>query len=313
MQLYLQNNSIFCKLSDTIFMTIMYTETKMVKKAAVINDLSGFGKCSLTASIAVLSVMGIQPCPVPTAILTNQTGYENYYSCDFSKHMHNYTDIWKQNDVSFDGIYSGYVSSAQQTDIISDFISTFKKSYTQVLVDPVMADDGKIYAAYNSTTCKKMCELIKKADIITPNLTELCIISGQDYGELVKKSDDKNYLEIIANLAKKTVSEICPSVIVTGIKKDSFIYNGVFTANENFFVKSKQYGDSFSGTGDIFASVICGCILNGINIKTAVNIAAEFLEKAILDTIKTDYDKNDGVNFEKYLYTLANKGGRHEQ
>lgn len=313
----------------------------MIKKAALINDLSGFGKCSLAASIAILSVIGVQPCALPTAVLSNQTGYKNYYSYDFSKHMHNFADIWEKNKAEFDGIYSGYVANAAQIDFISDFISRFKRTYTIVLVDPVMGDDGKRYDAYNDETCQKMCELIKKADIITPNLTELCIIAKQDYNTLVNKSNDKDYLEIIAEIAQETARKIGAKVIVTGIKtrydaahdlsmqldsintslsdcsksasctskKGQCIYNGVFSSNECYFTKSEQLGGSFSGTGDIFSSIVFASVINNIDIKSAVNIAAEFIEKAVADTIKSDYDRNDGINFEKYLYTLAHQGG----
>lgn len=312
----------------------------MIKKAAVINDLSGFGKCSLAASIAILSVMGVQPCALPTAVLSNQTGYKNYYSYDFSKHMHNFADIWEKNQVEFDGIYSGYVANASQIDFISDFISRFKNPHTKVLIDPVMGDDGKRYAAYNDETCKKMCELIKEADIITPNLTELCIIANQDYDKLANKSNDKNYLGIIAELALKTAEKISATVIVTGIKmqsdavnhsckhidnsnnclpehfrtapftakKEQYIYNGVFSNNDCYFARSAQLGGSFSGTGDIFSSIVFASVINDIDIKTAVKYAAGFIEKAVADTIKSDYDRNDGINFEKYLYTLAQRG-----
>ena len=109
----------------------------MIKKAAVINDLSGFGKCSLTATIAVLSVMGVQPCPMPTAVLTNQTGYKNHYCIDLTDELCHYKEMWSLNNESFDGIYSGYIADKKQVDIIFDFINTFRKSSTIVLVDPV--------------------------------------------------------------------------------------------------------------------------------------------------------------------------------
>ncbi len=277
----------------------------MIKKTAVINDLSGFGKCSLAASIAILSVMGVQPCAVPTAILTNQTGYKSYYSYDFSKHMHHYADIWTQSNVHFDGIYSGYVTNAAQLDIISDFIDRFKTEQTVVLVDTVLGDNGKMYKACNDETCRKMCRLIKKADIITPNLTELCLITESNYSELVSRSTDSDYLERIAALAQSAARAYCEQIIVTGIKKDDYVYNGVFSKDDAFFERSKQHGDSFSGTGDIFASIIFASAVKGIDIKSAVKTAADFIEKSVADTVKNSYDRNDGINFEKYLYTLG--------
>lgn len=277
----------------------------MIKKVAVINDISGFGKCSLATSISILSVMGVQPCALPTAVLSNQTGYKNYYSYDFSKHMHNFADIWEKNKAEFDGIYSGYVANAEQVDFISDFIDRFKKPHTKVIVDPVLGDNGKIYDTCTADTCNKMRELVKKADIITPNLTELCILSGQDYYELEKMADSKNYLETISTLAQGVSKNTDANVIVTGIKKGSYILSGVFTQDETYFAKSMQIGGSFSGTGDIFASIICASAIKNINIKSAVDTAVAFIEKAVADTTKEKYDRNDGINFEKFLYTLA--------
>ncbi len=276
----------------------------MIKKAAVINDLSGFGKCSLTAAIAVLSVMGIQPCPMPTAVLTNQTGYKHHYSVDMTEHLPRYKEMWKMNSKNFDGIYSGYVSSKEQIDIISDFISDFKKSYTKVIVDPVMADNGRLYSAYSKLTCAKMCELSKKADLITPNLTEFCIIAGIDYEELIKKSNEKVYLDIITETARTYVKRQNQSMVITGIEKDGFVYNAVFSDGEISLVKAKQYGGGFSGTGDLFASVMCGCMINNLDLKSSAEKAAKFLEKAISDTVKEPYERNDGINFEKYLSML---------
>lgn len=276
----------------------------MIKKVAVINDLSGFGKCSLTASIAVLSVMGVQPCPMPTAVLTNQTGFKNHYCIDLTDKLHHYSEIWSANNEVFDGIYSGYVASKSQVDIIADFIDRFRRSHTKVLVDPVMGDNGRMYSAYDKSTCKKVCELAKTADIITPNLTELCIISDTDYTELMSKSDDKNYLDIIADTARKSIAHKHQQIAVTGIKTDGCIFNGVISESKSFFAKSHQHGDSFSGTGDIFASIVCASVIKGTELIDAVKTATEFLETVIADTVKEPYDRNHGVNFEKFLYKL---------
>lgn len=277
----------------------------MTKSVAVINDLSGFGKCSLTAAIAVLSVMGVQPCPLPTAILTNQTGYKDHYCYDFSKHMSFYTEMWLKNNAHFDGIYSGYIAGESQVEFIKSFINTFRKSNTKIIVDPVMGDNGKLYSAYTKSTCNKIKELAKTADIITPNLTELCILTDEDYNSVTEKSDSDAFFEYIEQVARKCISHNDMKIAVTGIKKDDFIYNGVFEKGSAEFFKSKEYGNSFSGTGDIFASVICGSVLNDISLSKAVENATRFIEYVIKETIKEPYEKNHGVDFEKYLYKLA--------
>lgn len=276
----------------------------MIKKAAVINDLSGFGKCSLTATIAVLSVMGVQPCPIPTAVLTNQTGYKNHYCIDLTDELCHYKEMWSLNNESFDGIYSGYIADKKQVDIIFDFISTFRKSNTIVLVDPVMGDDGRLYSAFSNETCKKVCSLARSADIITPNLTELCILTDTDFEELNSHCESDDFLERISDVAKGAFSHSEQKIVVTGIKKSDCLYNGVFTKQDCSFVKAECHGGSFSGTGDIFASIVFASVVNGESLVSAVSKAVSFIEKATADTAKEPYDRNDGINFEKFLYQL---------
>ena len=278
----------------------------MIKKAAVINDLSGFGKCSLTATIAVLSVMGVQPCPMPTAVLTNQTGYKNHYCIDLTDELCHYKEMWSLNNESFDGIYSGYIADKKQVDIIFDFINTFRKSNTVVLVDPVMGDNGRLYSAFSNETCKKVCSLARSADIITPNLTELCILTDTDFEGLNSHCENDDFLERISEVAKNAFSHSEQKIVVTGIKKGNYLYNGVFTKQDCSFVKAECHGGSFSGTGDIFASIVFASVVNGERLVSAVSKAVSFIEKATADTAKEPYDRNDGINFEKFLYQLHN-------
>lgn len=275
----------------------------MIKKAAVINDLSGFGKCSLTAAIAVLSAMGVQPCPMPTAVLTNQCGFKEYYSCDFTDKVDNYIDIWQKIGAEFDGIYSGYVASERQIDKILEFIDVFKKDDTTVIVDPVMADNGMVYPAYTEATCQKMKKLAQCADIITPNITELCLLSDRKYDEVTALEGERFVKEIEA-LAKGIAEENDQCVIVTGIRQDDFICNGVFSKNDTYYSRAHLYCGSFSGTGDLFASVVCAGVLKGMTITQAVEKATHFIELSICDTIKEPIDPNHGVNFEKFLKEL---------
>lgn len=278
----------------------------MIKKAAVINDLSGFGKCSLTATIAVLSVMGVQPCPMPTAVLTNQTGYKNHYCIDLTDELCHYKEMWSLNNESFDGIYSGYIADKRQVDIIFDFINAFRKSNTVVLVDPVMGDNGRLYSAYNNETCKKVCALAKSADIITPNLTELCILTGTDFEKLNSYCESDDFLDRIGEVAKDAISHSEQKIVVTGICKGDYLYNGVFSKQDCNFVKAECHGGSFSGTGDIFASIVFASVVNGESLVSSVKKAVSFIEKATADTAKEPYDRNDGINFEKFLYQLHN-------
>lgn len=278
----------------------------IIKRVAVINDLSGFGKCSLSAAISVLSVMGHEACPMPTAVLTNQTGYKDFYSVDMTDAMPNYAKMWQMLGKSFDAIYSGFVSSERQIDIISDFIEKFRTSDTLVLVDPVMGDNGKSYATYTKSICDKMCSLAKSADIITPNLTEFCIITDTDFEYLNSFEQSNLFFEKISDVAMSYIKRTGQQLVVTGINAGDMLYNGVFmTDRQPAFISSAQYGNGFSGTGDLMASIICGSLLNGIDLVEAVKKASAFIEKSVVDTIQNSYDRNDGINFEKYLYTLG--------
>lgn len=278
-----------------------------MKKAAVINDLSGFGKCSLSAAMAVLSVCGVQPCAVPTAILTNQTGYPKFQCVDFTAHMRAYIDIWKSAHAEFDGIYSGYIANEAQIGFISDFINEFKTEKTLVLVDPVMGDNGRVYGGYSSDMCRKMAMLTNKADMITPNLTELCILAQKDYGAVSRLALEEK-AACIEEMAHGLIEQGCRTVAVTGVVESAFVYNYVFTESEKFSCRSEYYGTGFSGTGDLFASAIFAKTLCGESMETALNTAVEFIGRSVADTVKNrDFDPNDGVEFEKNLMYLKER------
>ncbi len=278
-------------------------------KAAVINDLSGFGRCSLGVAIPILSVCGIQSCAVPTAVLTNQTGFPDYSCIDLTEYLDNYIKMWNLCQANFDGIYSGYIAHPKQADFIGSFIDNFKKKDTLVLVDPVMGDNGEIYKGYSDIMCDKMRSLTMKADVITPNLTELCLLSGGSYSDICSLSSEKKKDEIKKLAQKLTDRKNGLTVIVTGIDDGNSICNMAFTKNSEYAAVSERLGKSFSGTGDIFASVTFSMLLGGKDLETAINTAAEFIERSIKDTLALDPDPdhNYGVEFEKNLGFLIDK------
>lgn len=272
-----------------------------MKKIAVINDLSGFGKCSLAAALPVISALGIECCPLPTAILSNQTGYPSFFCTDYTENMPSYIEEWKKMGVKFDGILTGYLASEKQVDIILDFIENFGEN-SLVFVDPVMADDGVLYDTYNNELCEKVKKLTEKANIITPNLTELCILCGTDYAQLNREKD----LGEIGALASALLSETTETVVVTGIKKEEYIYNLIVEKDGASVVKSKLLNGSYSGTGDLFSSIVCGAVTNGKSVIDAVTLATEFIFKSIKSTpTKLGYEP-DGVNFQEHLERLIN-------
>lgn len=278
-------------------------EVTTLKKIAVINDISGFGKCSLTVSLPIISALGLECNPIPTAILSNQTGYDDFYSVDFTDSMTSYIDIWKKQKTRFDAILTGYLASDRQVDIILDFIENFKDKDTLVFVDPVMADDGVLYDTYDNKLCEKMKLLAKKADIITPNITELCILCDADYDEISKE----NSIEKIAETASSLLNNTTKAVIITGVKSGDEICNIIVEKGSVSLVKSRLLKGSYSGTGDIFSSIVCGGITKGMSVFDAVTLATNFIYNSIKSTpTELDYEP-DGVNFQKHLEMLINE------
>ena len=282
----------------------------MTKKAVLINDLSGLGKCSLTAAIPVLSVMGIQACPMPTAVLTSQTGFKSFYCNDCTDKLDYYTQEWKKLGFQPDGIYTGFLSSEKQVDKILNFINSFETENTLVLVDPVMGDGGRTYSLFTDTLACKMKKLVTAADVITPNLTECCILCDIDYCEFVKNAESPDFIDRIAELGKALLKRYgVKIVIITGIEhKDSDgtikVLNLVASDEEVFCVSCKKIGGSYSGTGDLFASVIFSGFLRGDSLRDTVNLAVNFIETSLHDTVSLGIDRNEGIEFEKNLNLL---------
>lgn len=282
----------------------------MVKRIAVINDLSGLGKCSLTAAIPVLSVMGVQACPLPTAILSNQTGYESYYYDDYTEHIDAYTDEWTKRGLTLDGIYTGFLGSELQAEKILRFIDTFQKPDTLLLVDPVMGDSGQTYDIYTETFGVQMKRLVQRADVITPNLTELCILTDTDYHTLISQSHSSDYLDTVASIGRSLLSLGIKTIIITGIlykaptDMETRYYNLVLEENAVTPVSSAIHGGSYSGTGDLLASVVCAGMVRGDSALESVRRGVHFLETALKETAEEQIPKNDGINFEPYLKLL---------
>jgi pyridoxine kinase len=272
-----------------------------IKKIAAVHDLSGFGRCSLTAAIPVLSVMGVQCCPMPTAVLSNQTGFESYSYLDFTPYMPEYINQWEKLDIEFDAIYTGFLGSEQQIDVVIDFITRFKKADTWVAVDPVMGDNGKLYPIYSDSMCDNMKRLISHADIVMPNLTEAAFLAGWQHPILEAEKAD------IIEIAER-ISQLGPQkIIITGAIKQNIVTNHVFDFSRGLqFETSSGYNHkTYSGAGDVFASIICGSILNGESLQTAVIKASEFVEKAVNYTSSIDTNEKHGIMFEKFLKELA--------
>lgn len=278
-----------------------------MKKAAVINDISGFGKCSLTAALPIFSVLGIQCCPLVTAVLSNQTGYASYHCTDMTDELEASLLEWHKLGYKFDSVLTGYMTSAKQADTVIKAVKRFKAEGSLIVVDPVMADDGRLYSTYTKELCRKVAELASLADIITPNLSELCILTRTSYFQLTADRDSENYLGSIAENARRLIKGNLKTVIVTGVRTGNTICNVIVNENGFTSVKSEMCAGSYSGTGDIFSSVVCAEVTKGMSVDYAVGMACRLIEKALHDTLREGTDRNDGINFEKYLGMLINE------
>ena len=268
------------------------------KKIAVINDLSGFGRCSIAVELPIISAMKIQCCFVPTSVFSNHTGFKSFFLEDFTDKMRPYTDEWRKLRLHFQGICTGFLGSPQQIAIVTDFLRDFKEEDTVVIVDPVMGDYGKMYPTYSMETCQKMRELIPFADIITPNLTEACILAGIPYEE--KWSRRK-----LLWLAERLSAMGPEKVVITGIIQGEFIANYCYEkGKEPRIFRTIKAGTQRSGTGDIFASIIAADAVNGVPFETSVKKAGRFIKKCILKSIEMGIPLTDGVCFEEFLHTL---------
>lgn len=277
-----------------------------IPMVAAINDLSGFGRCSLTVSLPVISAMGLQVCPLPTAILSNHTGYESCFFDDYTKKMEPFIQEWEKRGLQFAAIYTGFLGSAAQAEVILAFIERFCREDTMLLVDPVMADHGKLYSTCDEKLCNQMARLAEKATVITPNLTEACILCGEDYDALISNQDDAWRLERVRTLTDELMQKGAGKVVITGIPlSGSRIGNFCSDKNQKHLIDVCALPENYAGTGDLFASVLCGALTGGVPLEKAVRLAADFVRDVSAYCWERRLPPMDGMAFEPFLGSLA--------
>lgn len=276
-------------------------KNKTLRTCAVINDLSGFGRCALNVTIPVMSAIGVRVLAVPTAVLSNHTGFDEYYFSDLTGGMREYFAAWEKLGLTYDGIYSGFLGSEAQADIISEFIKKNRKENTFLFVDPAMGDDGKLYPTCTDGLVQKMRGLCATADIITPNLTEACFLAGYDYEEM--KSADVGK---VSNLALHLSQLGAARVVITGVYQGEKVLNVVCDSvnGEIFTTSSKCVAGQFCGTGDLFASILFGESLKGKSLRSAVRAASNVVYRAAKFSEELGVSKTDGIAFEPFLKSL---------
>jgi pyridoxine kinase len=272
-------------------------------RVAAIHDLSGFGRCSLTVAIPILSAMGVQCCPLPTAFLSTHTGgFEGFTFLDMTDEMPKVAAHWKSLDLKFQAIYSGFLGSERQIDIVGDFIRDFRGADTVVVVDPVMGDHGQVYRTYTPAMCAGTVRLAEQADVITPNLTEAALLLGIPYDDLPQ--DEAGCREIVERLSL----EGRRSVVLTGASTAPGLTGAMcFDAATGRVepVQTQQVPREFHGTGDVFASVLTGALVKGAALPDAARQAVDFIRACALRT--GDLPMREGVDFEPLLGLLTNE------
>lgn len=271
-----------------------------MKRIVTVQDISCVGRCSLTVALPIISAMGVETSVLPTAVLSSHTLFPQPVVCSLSAQIPKITEHWRKIGVKFDGIYTGYLGSIDQLDLISDFIEEFRGEGF-IFIDPVMGDHGKLYSGFTPQFANRMTEFCSKGDIIVPNLTEACLMLGIPYiGENYTECDIRSILRSLTSLGAK-------KAIITGVsfergKLGAYAYDSC--SREFFSYFGERVESSFHGTGDIFASVCVGSLANDLPIGEAIRTAAEFTCESIRQTAGETRDKAFGVNFEKALPML---------
>jgi pyridoxine kinase len=272
------------------------------KKVAVINDFCGFGRCSLAVELPILSAMGVQCCPLPTSVFSNHTGFPSFFYTDYTDHMADYAAEWEKLGLRFRGIATGFLGSAEQIGLVKDFLQRFKTLETVVLVDPVMGDYGRLYPTYSQALASRMHELVPYADILTPNLTEACILTGTPYRE---DMSEEELFHLCAQLSQQGPDKVVISGLNRGGRLENFVYE---RGQEPSVVWSDKVGGNRSGTGDVFCAILAGDMVQGVPFRQSVEKAARYIEKTIRRTVELGIPPTDGIAIEEYLYQLGNGG-----
>lgn len=284
-----------------------------VPRLAMINDIAGFGRCSTTVSLPVISVMKVQVCPVPTSVLSNHLGFPLCHYDDYTSHMRDYIKVWKELGLTFDGLYCGFLGNEEQINIVREFVEMFRPPL--FLLDPVMGDHGRAYSSITETHVQKMKDLLPLADIITPNITEACLLTGTSW------KDGEWTMQELSGLCER-LADICQqesvtsgeastgttangaSIVITGIRQGDSLVNFLWDDGVYTTVSTPIAGASRPGTGDIFASILAADAVRGETLLSSVQKAANFVGLCIAGSEKAGTPVQEGVVFEKYLAAL---------
>lgn len=271
-----------------------------MKRVLTIQDISCLGKCSLTIALPVISALGAETVILPTAVLSTHTMFKNFTCKDLSDQIGPIAAHWKSEGVAFDAIYTGYLGTVEQIDQIKELFRSFRNESNVIIVDPVMADNGKLYPAFDMDYVKKNAELCAEADIIVPNITEAALMTGMEYRE---EYDEAYVKELLAGL-----NELGAGIsVLTGVsleKGKTGVMGYERETGEYYVYQNRRIDASYHGTGDLFSSTCVGEILKGRDWRDAMRIAADYTAHTIEVTLQNPDKPWYGVDFETTIPEL---------
>lgn len=273
------------------------------KRVVAIHDISCIGRCSLTVALPIISATGIECSVIPTAVLSTHTGgFTGYTYRDMTEDIVPIVDHWKTLGIGFDAIYTGFLGSKQQIEIVKDTIARLSDDRTLAIVDPAMADNGKMYPIFDMAFAREMASLCAVADIVVPNITEACFMLGREYVE------GPYTPEFITGLMKDLCAMGCKKVVLTGVyyetgKLGAATYDSE-TGESSYYCRDVIPG-YYHGTGDVFASALVAALINGRTLPDSSRIAVDYTVGSIIRTYEAGTDVKYGVNFEAGLYDLT--------
>lgn len=267
------------------------------KKVAIFNDLSGFGRCSISVMLPLLSVMGHQGVAIPTAILSMHTEFPHYHLVDFTDELPAYLESFQKEGLCFDALCTGFLGNERQVQILKQYLKHADKQM-KVIMDPVMGDHGRCYPTIEPAIIEKMKELVQEAHVLLPNLTELCLLCDQEYPE--QMPDDAFLLDCCRQLEAKGPSQI----VVTGMEQDGRMCTWVYGKGSVQKVWNRKIGNGRPGSGDVFAAVVSGSLLRGDSLVDSVQRAADFVGDSMELTLQMKTPHAYGLCFEPLLHRL---------
>lgn len=273
-----------------------------MKRILTIQDISCVGKCSLTVALPIISACGVETSVIPTAVLSTHTAFKGFTFRDLTCDIEPIYSHWLKENIGFDALYSGYLGSKEQIDLVINLFSKFKTKDNFIIVDPAMGDNGMLYKGFDKAFAKNMLSLCKQADVVVPNITEACFMLDIPY---VESGYNEDYVK---NILIKLCDNGSNIAVLTGVcidGKNLGVYSYNKLDNEFYSYYREKLPFSFHGTGDIFASVVCGIMAKGFDYKTALKIAVDFTVQSMQYTIENKDHNWYGVEFEKALYMLT--------